>query len=226
MIAAADADAAARILSSDEVVDIVFSDVVMPGPMKSTELAELAARRIPPVPLLFTSGYARDMMSENGQIRPEFNLLHKPYEEAELAVRLRQVLDGQSASQTGKPKDDLLAGQTVLVCEDEALIAMDMSATLGDAGCTVQVARNGAMARSLTQEALPDILVCDFNLPDIKGDALASELRENLPDLPVLFVTGDSAIRSKVDLPRAGFLDKPFTKDALLAAISTVLDDG
>ena len=179
VIAAADADAAARILSSDEVVDIVFSDVVMPGPMKSTELAELAARRIPPVPLLFTSGYARDMMSENGQIRPEFNLLHKPYEEAELAVRLRQVLDGQSASQTGKPKDDLLAGQT-----------------------------------------------CDFNLPDIKGDALASELRENLPDLPILFVTGDSAIRSKVDLPRAGFLDKPFTKDALLAAISTVLDDG
>ncbi len=90
----------------DEVggVDLLFSDVVMPGGMDGWTLARQARRRRPDLAVLLTTGYSRrsDQPEEPG--RREFELLQKPYSKAVLAKTVRRVLDkGQNA--TLGPKD-------------------------------------------------------------------------------------------------------------------------
>ncbi len=72
--------------------DLVFSDVVMPGPMDGFELAAEVDRRWPDTPVLLTSGYAD---SDRGTAADRRALLHKPYRRATLAQTVRRILDGR-----------------------------------------------------------------------------------------------------------------------------------
>ena len=58
VLKAKDAQAALTIIESGMPIDLLFSDVIMPGPLKSTELARKARERMPNLAVLFTSGYA------------------------------------------------------------------------------------------------------------------------------------------------------------------------
>jgi PAS domain S-box-containing protein len=84
---------AVTILNSNERVDLLFSDVVMPGGMDGTELAEAATRLRPGLKILLTSGFARASIQEGATNAYLKNLLSKPYRKAELAERLRATLD-------------------------------------------------------------------------------------------------------------------------------------
>ncbi|TFW24497.1 PAS domain S-box protein [Massilia arenosa] len=77
--------------------DLIFTDVVMPGPMSSTDLARRAAELLPGVPVLFTSGYTRDELSKDGKLMEGVQLLPKPYTRAELASQLGGLLGATSA---------------------------------------------------------------------------------------------------------------------------------
>jgi CheY-like chemotaxis protein len=80
------------ILLSDERVDLMFSDVVMPGGMDGTQLAEAAIELRPGLKILLTSGFARASMDGATSAYLK-NLLSKPYRKTELAQRLRATLD-------------------------------------------------------------------------------------------------------------------------------------
>ncbi len=73
-------------------IDLLFSDVVMPG-INGFELAEQAHKQYPDLKILLTSGYTEKVLSNNGQSRFSTNLLTKPYNPIELAQCLRQILD-------------------------------------------------------------------------------------------------------------------------------------
>jgi PAS domain S-box-containing protein len=90
---AADGPDAVAILRSGAAVDLLFTDVVMPGGMTGAQLAERARRERPDLPVLFTSGYTELTLPSSGEQTAE--LLHKPYRRVELAARVRAVLDGQ-----------------------------------------------------------------------------------------------------------------------------------
>jgi len=92
VIDAADGAAALAILEQGERIDLLFTDVVMPGPVSSTELAAHARRLLPQVAVLFTSGYTRDALAVGGRIDGSVQLLSKPYQQAQLAQRLRDIL--------------------------------------------------------------------------------------------------------------------------------------
>ncbi|HVO15908.1 MAG TPA: PAS domain S-box protein [Alphaproteobacteria bacterium] len=86
-------DALAR-LAQDAAIALLFSDIVMPGGMSGWELAERAQRLKPGLKVLLTSGYALETLASRGRLQPDMAVLGKPYRKAELARRLREVLDG------------------------------------------------------------------------------------------------------------------------------------
>jgi PAS domain S-box-containing protein len=73
-------------------IDLLFSDVVMPGTLRSAELARKAQQRMPGIALLFTSGYADNAIIHDGRLDEGIDLLNKPYTRDELARKIRQVL--------------------------------------------------------------------------------------------------------------------------------------
>ncbi len=74
-------------------VDLLFSDVVLPGGMTGAELARRAVTLRPGLRVLFTTGYARDAIVHQGRLDPGVRLITKPFTYADLAARVREVLD-------------------------------------------------------------------------------------------------------------------------------------
>ncbi|WBO22044.1 PAS domain-containing protein [Sphingomonas abietis] len=94
VLEAADARAALRLLDGDDTVDLLFTDVILPGGMTGSDLAAQARGRRPDLRVLFTSGYARDAIVHHGRLDPGVELLPKPFAFEELAMRVRRMLDG------------------------------------------------------------------------------------------------------------------------------------
>ncbi|MBQ2263009.1 MAG: response regulator [Loktanella sp.] len=84
---------ALEILQKAPEIDLLFSDVVIPGGMSGRVLADAALRLRPEIKVLFTSGYTENSIVHNGILNPGVELLSKPYRRAELASKLRKVLD-------------------------------------------------------------------------------------------------------------------------------------
>jgi PAS domain S-box-containing protein len=74
-------------------VDLLFTDVVMPGGMNGRQLADAALRERPGLKVLFTCGYTENAIVHHGRLDRGVQLLSKPYRRQELAAKLRRVLD-------------------------------------------------------------------------------------------------------------------------------------
>jgi CheY-like chemotaxis protein len=93
IIEAADGPAALAALQAKPDVDLLFTDVVLPGGMTGAVLAKEAAKLRPGIKTLFTTGYARNAIVHHGRLDPGVELLTKPFSYAELAARVRDILD-------------------------------------------------------------------------------------------------------------------------------------
>ena len=83
---------------SQKNIDLLFSDVVMPGGMNGYELAQKATQILPTLKVLLTSGFTAKSIAQNGLQKFSENLLSKPYSKVDLAKRIRHVLDRQAVS--------------------------------------------------------------------------------------------------------------------------------
>lgn len=90
---AATAAEALEVLDGDRTIDLLFTDVVMPGGMNGKQLADAALLRAPDLKVLFTSGYTEDAIVHQGRLDHGVTLLGKPYRRAELVAKVRSVLD-------------------------------------------------------------------------------------------------------------------------------------
>ena len=95
VIRAASATAALGALANGRAIDILFSDVMMPGGMNGVELAREAHSRRPDLPILLTSGYSEAAQSDAAA--RGVRILPKPYRIDELAAALRLALAGDSS---------------------------------------------------------------------------------------------------------------------------------
>lgn len=92
-LAAANAAEALAVIETGRAIDLLFTDVIMPGPMNGRLLADEVLRRRPGCKVLFTSGYTENAIIHHGRLDPGVLLLAKPYRKSDLARMLRLALD-------------------------------------------------------------------------------------------------------------------------------------
>lgn len=97
VVVARDGPEALLQLQSHPEVQLLFTDVVMPGGLSGFEVAERAQVLRPGLPVLYASGYADNGIVHHGWIDPGARMLAKPYRRADLANGVRQALDGVQA---------------------------------------------------------------------------------------------------------------------------------
>jgi CheY-like chemotaxis protein len=93
VLVAAGAEAALAFIESDSRIDLLFTDIMLPGALAGDELAIVARRLRPEIRVLYTSGYSEMQPLGLAADAVRFQLLSKPYTKTELAARLRAVLD-------------------------------------------------------------------------------------------------------------------------------------
>ena len=94
VLRAGNADEALALLDGTPHVDLLFSDLIMPGGVNGVMLAREVRRRRPRMRVLLTTGYAESSIERVDARGAEFDLIQKPYKRAELATKVRQVIDG------------------------------------------------------------------------------------------------------------------------------------
>jgi two-component system, cell cycle sensor histidine kinase and response regulator CckA len=119
--------------------------------------------------------------------------------------------------------------ERVLLVEDNHIVRQAEERILREAGYDVYIAENGVAALCLAAalEEPFDLLITDLMMPEMGGRATLARLREDWPALPALLVSGyePGDAGDAVTLPAGtAFLQKPFTSDALLRAVRTLLD--
>ena len=118
--------------------------------------------------------------------------------------------------------------ETVLLVEDDPTVRALVRYVLAGLGYTVVEASSGPEARQVLARHPIDLLLTDVVMPGDSGLVLAGQLRQALPGLKVLFMSGYTADLNKYqgipEQPEMAFLPKPFTPDALARKVRQVLD--
>ncbi len=89
---------ALAILDTESDVDLLFSDVMMPGGMDGFELADQAQRKCPGLKVLLTSGFTKSAIAKGDQARLSADLLAKPYRSSEMLERIQNLMEGDEQS--------------------------------------------------------------------------------------------------------------------------------
>jgi CheY-like chemotaxis protein len=236
VLRARDAQSALAIIESGMAVDLLFTDVVMPGPLRSPELARKARERLPEIAVLFTSGYTDNAIVHGGRLDEGIELLSKPYTREALARKIRHVLRNQQQKNAATITDPLRADPLprppeahtgkplkVLVVEDESLIRSATAEMLAELGHSVLQAGNAVDALALLQLHAVDVLLTDIGLPGMSGGELAAEARKRRPDLRVIFASGRDTVpggESRNAVPDAVLVVKPYDAAKLAAALA------
>jgi CheY-like chemotaxis protein len=92
VLEAHEGDAALGLLASDPDIQLMFTDIGLPGPYNGRQLAEEAKKRRDHLKILFTTGYARNAIVHHGRLDPGVQLIVRPFSFTGLAAKIRQVL--------------------------------------------------------------------------------------------------------------------------------------
>ena len=115
---------------------------------------------------------------------------------------------------------------SVLVVDDEAVLAEMVSMALRYEGWEVTTALDGASAVAAARESRPDAVVLDVMLPDLSGLDVLRRLRENDPNLPVLLLTAKDAVEDRIAGLSAGgddYVTKPFSLEEVVLRLRGLL---
>lgn len=212
VLEATTARAALQILQSHPEIAVLFTDVGLPGGINGRQLAEEARKQHPGLKVLFTTGYARNAIVHDGRLDIGVELLTKPFSQAALGEKLRDIIDAKSNP------------ARVLLVEDEVLIQMLAVEYLEEAGIKVDTATSGTEALNKLR-LIPggvDAVVVDMGLPDRGGDTLVQEIRSMYPSLPIVIASGRDSkdVRALfADTASVVFVRKPYSADDLRAAL-------
>ena len=93
------------LIDGDAAIDLLFTDIVMPGGMNGRQLADEACRRRPGIKVLFTSGYTENAIVHHGRLDPGVLLLAKPYRKQQLAQMIRSALSAGASIAANSDSD-------------------------------------------------------------------------------------------------------------------------
>ncbi|MGI4814309.1 MAG: PAS domain S-box protein [Janthinobacterium lividum] len=233
VLKAKDASGAMAIIESGASIDLLFTDVVMPGPLRSPALARKARERLPHIAVLFTSGYTDNAIVHAGRLDEGVELLSKPYTREALARKIRHVLRNQqqrdaSAGILAKPPRPLEHGSRaletlrVLLVEDDDLIRAGTAEMLRTLGLEVVEAQDGATALDALTRHSANALIVDVGLPDISGIDLAIDAAKRDALLRIVIASGYEIVLNQAQraaLPDAAIVRKPYNLEDLCRAL-------
>src|SRR5262245_11383019 len=93
VLVAHDSAGALRILSDGAHVDLLFTDIVLPGGMNGRQLSHEVLKTRPGLAVLYTTGYTPNAIIHHGRLDPDVQLLSKPYTQDDLSRKIRRVLE-------------------------------------------------------------------------------------------------------------------------------------
>ena len=102
-LSAVNADAALVIINSAQTIDLLLTDMIMPGSMNGRQLSDAARRRRPSLRVLFTYGYTENTVIHYGRLDAGVLLLAKPYRKSDLARMIRAALGADTKLQPPTP---------------------------------------------------------------------------------------------------------------------------
>ena len=95
-IEVADAASGIKVLESDVNIDLLITDVALPGGMNGKEMADLGRAQRPELKVLFITGYAENAAITNGHLDPGMEVMSKPFSMDKLAARIRSIIESDS----------------------------------------------------------------------------------------------------------------------------------
>ena len=116
---------------------------------------------------------------------------------------------------------------TLLIIEDEVVLARNMGRFLERQGHDVHVANDGHQGMDVFFNVQPDLVVLDYQLPGLDGVEIVRRIHAENPSLPVVMVTGHGTVSLAVEAIKSGAMDvltKPITLEALRALVERALE--
>ena len=231
VLKANDAEQALAVIRSGVHIDVLFTDVVMPGTLRSPDMARQAALLLPHLKILFTSGYTQNAIVHGGRLDSGVELLSKPYSQEELAHKLRSILGtpGKTIPQSANNPDPAQASGPARTTRKLRVLVVEDDAASLDAVCEILLmlghdpirASDSTQAMERLRDDKFDVLLTDLNLPRVSGIELARKAIGVCPGLEVVFASGD-------ELPALDFpcqrLRKPYSVDELNDALQAIQD--
>src|SRR3569623_144918 len=212
-----------------------FTDVVMPGEMRSPELAKQAKQYLPDMGVLYTSGYTQNAIVHGGRLDPGVQLLRKPYRREALARKVRHVLANakpaalasQPLAEYGQPAESPPPAQAtealhILVVEDNTELRDMGCELLGMLGHTAQGVTTAEEALGMLADGGYKVLLTDISPPGVSGIELAKQAVAQIPQLKVIFASGYGAPSSSELGIKSVALRKPYDLNELRKALNSV----
>jgi len=94
-VEASDGAAGLKVLRSDARIDLLVTDVGLPGGMNGRQVAEAAREIRPGLQVLFITGYAENAVLSHGHLDPGMHVLTKPFAMETLAARIKAIITGR-----------------------------------------------------------------------------------------------------------------------------------
>jgi DNA-binding NtrC family response regulator len=117
----------------------------------------------------------------------------------------------------------------ILIVDDDRVVLASCKRILESEGYTVSLTSSVKEALQMMEEKKFDILLVDVIMPEYDGMYLIGSVRENLPHLPILVMSGyptPETISSGMRMGATHFIAKPFTPDELITAVGKALQKG
>jgi signal transduction histidine kinase/FixJ family two-component response regulator len=237
VLKAVDAQSALVILQSGVPIDMLFTDVVMPGPVRSPELARQAKALHPDIEVLFTSGYTENAIVHGGRLDPGVQLLSKPYSREDLARKLRQLLNGReqrlavrapprpaSAAPTSERSPVPAASRRlrVLLVEDDEDVRSSACELMDLLGHEVLAVTSAEEAKGAMAASGFDVLFTDVTLPGASGVDLAREVAARKTGMKIILASGHGNValpRGEAPLEGVVVLPKPYALPQIQQAL-------
>jgi len=213
VLAAADGAAAIELSQQEpQRIDLLVTDVVMPGMGGGTVAKHLVAMR-PEIKVLFVSGYSEDALVQEGVSRGG-HFLAKPFTPLGLGEKVRSILTPAAAA------------PSILIVDDEAPVRELFRDVLEEAGYLVREAPEGKTALKMLEQEASDLLITDLVMPEREGIETIMDVRRLFPATRIISVSGAFGGRYLQMAKLLGaqrVLQKPVRPPELLEAVRQVL---
>lgn len=115
------------------------------------------------------------------------------------------------------------SGSAILIVDDDEMFRLLLKDVLGDRGYKLFEAPSSEVALEMLEKQKPDMAIVDVDLPAMNGIELATIIKKQNPQFPIIMITGYAALYSPADVLATGveaFLQKPIAMDKLLSILT------